>query len=278
MTNKSACEGPRRPGEQENMRNAQDFGPPKKHHPREAENLGKHRAKRRRRNCQARNTGKRRAKTPWGNKSQKALRPQDALFSKVLQNPLRAKPREFTSESGRRTQTRVLPPGPRGPLENEQKLLWPGRRAKKLPSKSMRRELASFKKCALAEGFRKNAPGARGSSGRGLQNPSEDVISGGRPCKNYEKALQVLRSRLFQAEVEKQEKERAEQRKSLVSTGDRSAKIRTYNYPQGRITDHRIGKTMYNLSHFMNGDIHEMIDALIMAENAEKLKEGTEME
>tara|TARA_B100001778_G_scaffold334065_1_gene344272 strand:- start:228 stop:1319 length:1092 start_codon:yes stop_codon:yes gene_type:complete len=96
--------------------------------------------------------------------------------------------------------------------------------------------------------------------------------------KNYEKALQVLRSRLFQAEVEKQEKERAEQRKSLVSTGDRSAKIRTYNYPQGRITDHRIGKTMYNLSHFMNGDIHEMIDALIMAENAEKLKEGTETE
>ena len=96
--------------------------------------------------------------------------------------------------------------------------------------------------------------------------------------KNYEKALQVLRSRLFQVEVEKQEKERAEQRKSLVSTGDRSAKIRTYNYPQGRITDHRIGKTMYNLSHFMNGDIHEMIDALIMAENAEKLKEGTETE
>jgi peptide chain release factor 1 len=96
--------------------------------------------------------------------------------------------------------------------------------------------------------------------------------------KNYEKALQVLRSRLYQAEVEKQENERAEQRKSLVSTGDRSAKIRTYNYPQGRITDHRIGKTMYNLSHFMNGDIHEMIDALIMAENAEKLKEGTQPE
>ncbi|MBM77450.1 MAG: peptide chain release factor 1 [Crocinitomicaceae bacterium] len=96
--------------------------------------------------------------------------------------------------------------------------------------------------------------------------------------KNYEKALQVLRSRLYQVEVEKQEKERAEQRKSLVSTGDRSAKIRTYNYPQGRITDHRIGKTMYNFSHFMNGDIHEMIDALIMAENAEKLKAGAEKE
>ncbi len=63
----------------------------------------------------------------------------------------------------------------------------------------------------------------------------------------------------------------------MVSTGDRSAKIRTYNYPQGRITDHRIGKTMYNLSDFINGDIQEMIDALIMAENAEKLKEGVQL-
>jgi peptide chain release factor 1 len=94
--------------------------------------------------------------------------------------------------------------------------------------------------------------------------------------KNYEKALQVLRSRLYQAEVERLDKERADQRKSLVSTGDRSAKIRTYNYPQGRITDHRIGKTIYNLSNFMNGDIQEMIDALIMEENAEKLNEGNE--
>jgi len=92
--------------------------------------------------------------------------------------------------------------------------------------------------------------------------------------KNYDKALKVLKTRLFQVEVEKQEKERAALRKSKVSTGDRSAKIRTYNYPQGRITDHRIGKTMYSLSAFMNGDIQEMIDALRMAENAEKLKEG----
>jgi peptide chain release factor 1 len=92
--------------------------------------------------------------------------------------------------------------------------------------------------------------------------------------KNYAKALQVLRTRLFQVEVEKQEKERAALRKSKVSTGDRSAKIRTYNYPQGRITDHRINKTMYNLSNFMNGDIQEMIDALRMADSAEKLKEG----
>lgn len=92
--------------------------------------------------------------------------------------------------------------------------------------------------------------------------------------KNYEKALQVLRTRLYQAELERKETERAEHRKSLVSTGDRSAKIRTYNYPQGRITDHRINKTMYNLSSFMNGDVQEMIDALKMAENAEKMKEG----
>ena len=92
--------------------------------------------------------------------------------------------------------------------------------------------------------------------------------------KNYEKALQVLRSRLYQAEAERIDKERADERKSLVSTGDRSAKIRTYNYPQGRITDHRINKTIYNLSNFMNGDIQEMIDALIMAENAQKLNES----
>ncbi|MCG8575598.1 MAG: peptide chain release factor 1 [Flavobacteriales bacterium] len=92
--------------------------------------------------------------------------------------------------------------------------------------------------------------------------------------KNYEKALQVLRTRLYQAELEKKDAERAAHRKSLVSTGDRSAKIRTYNYPQGRITDHRINKTMYNLANFMNGDIQEMIDSLKMAENAEKMKEG----
>ncbi|MFK8046037.1 MAG: peptide chain release factor 1 [Crocinitomicaceae bacterium] len=92
--------------------------------------------------------------------------------------------------------------------------------------------------------------------------------------KNYAKALQVLRTRLYQAEVDKAHEIRSAQRKSLVSTGDRSAKIRTYNYPQGRITDHRINKTMYNLSNFMNGDIGEMLDALRLAENAEKLKEG----
>jgi len=92
--------------------------------------------------------------------------------------------------------------------------------------------------------------------------------------KNYDKALKVLRTRLYQVEVEKQEKERSALRKSKVSTGDRSAKIRTYNYPQGRVTDHRIGKTMYSLSAFMNGEVQEMIDALRMAESAEKLQEG----
>ncbi|MAX79586.1 MAG: peptide chain release factor 1 [Crocinitomicaceae bacterium] len=92
--------------------------------------------------------------------------------------------------------------------------------------------------------------------------------------KNYEKALQVLRSRLYQAELERVNQERSAHRKSLVSSGDRSAKIRTYNYPQGRITDHRINKTMYNLNNFMNGDIQEMIDALKVAENAEKMQAG----
>lgn len=90
--------------------------------------------------------------------------------------------------------------------------------------------------------------------------------------KNLEKAISVLRSRLYQMELDKAHEERARHRKSLVSTGDRSAKIRTYNYPQGRITDHRIGKTIYNLSAFMNGDIQDMIDALKMAETAEKMK------
>jgi len=90
--------------------------------------------------------------------------------------------------------------------------------------------------------------------------------------KNLEIAISVLRSRLYQQELDKKNSERAAQRKSLVSSGDRSAKIRTYNYPQGRITDHRITKTIYNLAAFMNGDIQEMIDSLKMAENAERMK------
>ncbi len=93
--------------------------------------------------------------------------------------------------------------------------------------------------------------------------------------KNFEQALSVLRARLYQAEADKLHAVRAAHRKSLVSSGDRSAKIRTYNYPQGRITDHRIGKTIYNLPAFMNGDIDDMIESLKVAENTEKLKEGT---
>jgi peptide chain release factor 1 len=91
---------------------------------------------------------------------------------------------------------------------------------------------------------------------------------------NRERAMEMLRSRLYEIELEKRVGDVANQRKSLVSTGDRSAKIRTYNYPQGRITDHRINKTIYSLDAYMNGDIQDMIDSLKFAENAEKLQEG----
>lgn len=88
---------------------------------------------------------------------------------------------------------------------------------------------------------------------------------------NREKAMEMLRTKLYDEEVRKAEEAISRQRKSLVSTGDRSAKIRTYNYPQGRVTDHRIGLTAYNLDAFLNGDIQEFIDALQFAENAEKM-------
>ena len=88
---------------------------------------------------------------------------------------------------------------------------------------------------------------------------------------NREKAMQMLRTKLYEEEVRKQEEEISRHRKSLVSTGDRSAKIRTYNYPQGRVTDHRIGLTVYNLDDVLNGDLQEFIDALQFAENSEKL-------
>ena len=90
--------------------------------------------------------------------------------------------------------------------------------------------------------------------------------------KNLAQAITVMRSRLYQRELDRVHEIRAAHRKTLVSTGDRSAKIRTYNYPQGRITDHRINKTIYNLSAFMNGDIKDMIDSLKMAENAERMR------
>ncbi|HRX94455.1 MAG TPA: peptide chain release factor 1, partial [Chitinophagaceae bacterium] len=88
---------------------------------------------------------------------------------------------------------------------------------------------------------------------------------------NREKAMQMLRTKLYEEQVRKQEEEIARHRKSLVSSGDRSAKIRTYNFPQGRVTDHRIGLTLYNLDAVMHGEIDELIDALQFAENAEKL-------
>ena len=88
---------------------------------------------------------------------------------------------------------------------------------------------------------------------------------------NKEKAMDMMRTKLYDEEVRKAEEAISHKRKSLVSTGDRSAKIRTYNYPQGRVTDHRIGLTVYNLDSVLNGEIQEFIDALQFAENAEKL-------
>lgn len=92
--------------------------------------------------------------------------------------------------------------------------------------------------------------------------------------KNFDKALEELRTRIYNLEYQKYMDEIAGKRKTMVSTGDRSAKIRTYNYPQGRVTDHRINYTMYNLSAFMDGDIQDVIDQLIVAENSERLKES----
>ncbi len=88
---------------------------------------------------------------------------------------------------------------------------------------------------------------------------------------NREKATQMMRTKLYEEQVRKQEEEIARHRKSLVSSGDRSAKIRTYNFPQGRVTDHRIGLTLYNLQEVLDGGIQELIDALQFAENAEKM-------
>ncbi|KAB7729188.1 peptide chain release factor 1 [Rudanella paleaurantiibacter] len=92
--------------------------------------------------------------------------------------------------------------------------------------------------------------------------------------KNFDKALTVLRSRLYEIELQKHNDAIASQRKTMVGSGDRSDKIRTYNYPQSRVTDHRIGLTVYNLPSVMDGDIGEFIEQLRIAENAERLKEG----
>lgn len=94
--------------------------------------------------------------------------------------------------------------------------------------------------------------------------------------KNKEKALKVLRSRLYELELNKKLEQDAEKRNSLVSSGDRSAKIRTYNYSQGRVTDHRIGLTLYDLQNIINGDIHKLVDELKLYQNTQKLKEAGE--
>ena len=95
--------------------------------------------------------------------------------------------------------------------------------------------------------------------------------------KNKEKALKVLRSRLYELELNKKLEDDAEKRNSLVSSGDRSAKIRTYNYPQGRVTDHRIGLTLYDLQNIINGDIQKLIDELKLYQNTQQLKEAGEI-
>ena len=92
--------------------------------------------------------------------------------------------------------------------------------------------------------------------------------------KNKEKAMRILRTRIYDMEMAKRKQEEAALRKSMVSTGDRSAKIRTYNFPQGRVTDHRIGLTIYNLQGILDGDLDQVIEPLRIAENAERLKEG----
>lgn len=94
--------------------------------------------------------------------------------------------------------------------------------------------------------------------------------------KNKDKAFKVLRSRLYDLELAKKQAEDAAKRNSQVSSGDRSAKIRTYNYPQGRVTDHRIGLTLYDLQNIINGDIQKILDELMLVDNTEKLKEASE--
>jgi peptide chain release factor 1 len=95
--------------------------------------------------------------------------------------------------------------------------------------------------------------------------------------KNKDKAFVVLRSRLYDMELAKKQEADAAKRNSQVSSGDRSAKIRTYNYPQGRVTDHRIGLTLYDLQNIVNGDIQKIIDELMLVDNTEKLKEASEI-
>ena len=96
--------------------------------------------------------------------------------------------------------------------------------------------------------------------------------------KNKEKALKVLRSRLYELELSKKIESDSKKRNALVRSGDRSAKIRTYNYPQGRVTDHRIGLTLYDLPKILDGDVSKLIDEIKLFINTEKLKEAGEVE
>jgi peptide chain release factor 1 len=105
----------------------------------------------------------------------------------------------------------------------------------------------------------------------GIEVQNQDEKS---QIKNREKAMKVLAAKIYDLELQKKLEEQSKLRKTYVSTGDRSAKIRTYNYPQGRVTDHRINLTLYNLGNIMNGDIDELVDALRVADNAEKMKVG----
>ena len=132
--------------------------------------------------------------------------------------------------------------------------------------------------------FCSSGPGGQGvnttySAVRLTHIPSGIVVQGQEErsqLKNLDRAMEELRTRLYNLEHQKYLDGIAAKRKTMVSTGDRSAKIRTYNYPQGRVTDHRIGWSMYNLPAFMDGDIQECIDQLTVAENAERLKEAGE--
>ena len=130
--------------------------------------------------------------------------------------------------------------------------------------------------------FRASGPGGQGvnttdSAVRIIHKPTGLMVycaDGRSQLKNKASALSVLRSRLLQLEEEKERAKYAAQRRSQIGTGDRSERIRTYNFPQSRCTDHRIGFTTHDLQGFMAGNIQEMIDALTVAENAEKLKEN----
>lgn len=116
------------------------------------------------------------------------------------------------------------------------------------------------------------------SAVRLTHNPSGLVVEcqdGRSQHANYDQALKVLRSRVYEIELKKHNDAIAGQRKSMVGSGDRSDKIRTYNYPQGRVTDHRIGYTVYNLGNVMDGEIGDFVEQLRIAENAEKMKDGT---